>query len=142
MRRGLLKVEQLQALARAVYYGHRGRNSAREGHDKVNACSCRPLILACIVYWQAREISRIAAAPDFLFDPALLRRLSPIEWKNVILCGEIKIDPRPAHKARPLACTSACAVRRRQSSAGANPARQLSLQPVAIGADGGGNNIV
>ena len=34
-----------------------------------------------------------------------------------------------------------CAVRRRQSSAGANPARQLSLQPVAIGADGGGNDI-
>ena len=35
-----------------------------------------------------------------------------------------------------------CAVRRCQSSAGANPARQLSLQPVAVGADDGGNNIV
>ena len=35
-----------------------------------------------------------------------------------------------------------CAVRRRQSSAGANPVRQLSLQPVAVGADDGGNNIV
>ena len=34
-----------------------------------------------------------------------------------------------------------CAVRRRHSSAGANPARQLSLQPVAVGADGGGNDI-
>ena len=31
---------------------------------------------------------------------------------------------------------------RRHSSAGANPARQLSLQPVAVGADGGGNDIV
>ena len=30
---------------------------------------------------------------------------------------------------------------RRHSSAGANPARQLSLQPVAVGADGGGNDI-
>ena len=29
------------------------------------------LILACIIYWQAREISRIAAAPDFPFDPDL-----------------------------------------------------------------------
>ena len=44
-------------------------------------------------YWQAREISRIAAAPDFPFDPDLLRHVSPIEWKNVILYGEIKIDP-------------------------------------------------
>ena len=40
-------------------------------------------------------------------------------------------------------CTSDlwCAVRRRHSSAGANPARQLSLQPVAVGADDGGNDI-
>ena len=53
----------------------------------------RTLILACIIYWQAREISRIAAAPDFPFDPELIARVSPIEWKNVILYGEIKIDP-------------------------------------------------
>ena len=53
----------------------------------------RTLILACIIYWQAREISRIAAAPDFPFDPEFIARVSPIEWKNVILYGEIKIDP-------------------------------------------------
>ena len=34
-----------------------------------------------------------------------------------------------------------CAVTRCHSSAGANPARQLSLQPVAVGADDGGNDI-
>ena len=93
VRRGLLKVEQLHALARAVYYGQRGRISAREVYDQMNACSCLTLILACIIYWQAREISRIAAAPDFPFDPELIARVSPIEWKNVILYGEIKIDP-------------------------------------------------
>ena len=93
VRRGLLKVEQLRALARAVYYGQRGRISAREVYDQMNACSCLTLILACIVYWQAREISRIAAAPNFPFDPELIARVSPIEWKNVILYGEIKIDP-------------------------------------------------
>ena len=92
VRRGLLKVEQLHALARAVYYGQRGRISAREVYDQMNACSCLTLILACIIYWQAREISRIAAAPDFPFDPELIARISPIEWKNVILYGEIKID--------------------------------------------------
>ena len=89
----MLKVEQLHALARAVYYGQRGRISAREVYDQMNACSCLTLILACIVYWQAREISRLAAAPDFPFDPDLLRHVSPIEWKNVVLYGEIKIDP-------------------------------------------------
>ena len=35
-----------------------------------------------------------------------------------------------------------CAVTRRHFSAGANPARQLSLQPVTVGADDGGNDIV
>ena len=44
--------------------------TAREVYDQVNACSCLTLILACIVYRQAREISRMAAAPDF---PALRR---------------------------------------------------------------------
>ena len=34
VRRGLLKVEQLHALARAVYYGQRGRISAREVYDQ------------------------------------------------------------------------------------------------------------
>ena len=90
VRRGLLKVEQLHALARAVYYGQRGRISAREVYDQMNACSCLTLILACIVYWQARETSRMAAAPDFPVDPDLLRHVSPIEWKNVILYGEIR----------------------------------------------------
>jgi len=28
----------------------RGRSSAREVYDQVNACSCLTLILACIVY--------------------------------------------------------------------------------------------
>ena len=93
VRRGLLKVEPLHALARAVSYGQRGRLSAREVYDQVTACSCLTLILACIVHWQAREISRLAAAADFPFDPDLLRHVSPIEWKNVILYGEIKIDP-------------------------------------------------
>ena len=53
----------------------------------------RALILACIVYWQARELSRLAAASDFPFDIDLISHISPIEWKNVILYGEIKIDP-------------------------------------------------
>ena len=93
VRRGLLKVEQLHALARAVYYGQRGRISAREVYDQMKTCSCLTLILASIIYWQAREISRMTAAPNFPFDRDLLRHVSPIEWKNIILYGEIKIDP-------------------------------------------------
>ena len=101
VRRGLLKVEQLHALARAVYYGQRGRISAREVYDPMNAGSCLTLILACLIDWQARESSRSAPAPDFPFDPELLRHISPIEWKNVILYGEIKIDPTKLRRRNP-----------------------------------------
>ena len=85
VRRGILKVERLHALARAVYYGNRGRITAREVYDQINACSCLTLILACIIYWQGREISRLAADPDFPFDKDLIQHVSPIEWYNVFL---------------------------------------------------------
>ena len=49
IRRGLLKVEQLHALARDVFYGRRGRINARELWEQMNTCSCLNLILACIV---------------------------------------------------------------------------------------------
>jgi TnpA family transposase len=57
IRRGLLKVEQLYALARNIYYGRRGRINARD--EQMNSCSCLTLLLACVVYWQAKEISRV-----------------------------------------------------------------------------------
>ncbi len=79
VRRGLLKVEELYALARAVYYGQRGRINARDVYDQMKSCSCLTLILACIIYWQARELSRLSAAPDFPFDRTLLQHISPIQ---------------------------------------------------------------
>ncbi len=36
---------------------------------------------------------KMTATPDFPFDHELLGHVSPIEWKKVILYGEIKIDP-------------------------------------------------
>ena len=53
----------------------------------------------------------------------------------------VVLEKECAGAIRDLARTIQCAVTRRHSSAGANPARQLSLQPVAVGADDGGNDI-
>src|SRR5512135_3303379 len=79
IRRGLLKVEQLHALARDVYYGRRGRSNARELHEQMNSCSCLTLILACVIYWQAKEISRVVRwchPEDEKIDVALLEHVS------------------------------------------------------------------
>ena len=97
IRRGLLKIEQLHALAREVYYGRRGRINARELHEQLNACSCLTLILACIIYWQAREIARVLSHDDAQeegLELAQLAHISPIEWDNVILYGEYFINPK------------------------------------------------
>lgn len=94
IRKGLLKVEQLHALARVVYYGNRGRVSAREIHDQVKSCSCLTLILACIVYWQSKEIASLMEEASFPVDTELIKTISPIEWSNIVLYGEYKLDPR------------------------------------------------
>jgi TnpA family transposase len=90
VRRGLLKSEELHALARAVFYGKRGRADARDFQRQASTASCLTLVLASIIYWQIREIERVVAesagnpdAPDF----ALLAHVSPIQWDNVTLYG-------------------------------------------------------
>lgn len=96
IRRGLLKVEQLHALARDVYYGRRGRINARELHEQMNSCSSLTLILACVIYWQAKEISRVVRCcnpENEKIDVSLLEHVSPIEWDNVILYGQYVLDP-------------------------------------------------
>ena len=95
IRRGLLKVDQLHALARDVYYGRRGRINARELHEQMNSCSCLTLILACVIYWQAKEISRLVRCrgpEDAAIDVGMLEHVSPIEWDNVILYGQYILD--------------------------------------------------
>ena len=95
IRRGLLKVEQLHALARDVYYGRRGRINARELHEQMNSCSCLTLILACIIYWQAKQITRTMLSGDLAqegIDATLIQHISPIEWDNVILYGQYVLD--------------------------------------------------
>jgi len=95
VRRGLLKGEQLHTLARDVCFGKRGRIRARDLQEQMNTCSCLTLILACIIFWQAREIERVIgdSHPEANgIDLSLLEHVSPIEWDNVLLYGQYVID--------------------------------------------------
>jgi len=97
IRQGLLKGEQLHSLARQVFYGKRGKIYSRDLDEQMSTCSCLTLILACIIYWQAREIARVTGSgsqntADFDLDFSLLEHVSPIEWDNIVLYGEYVVD--------------------------------------------------
>ena len=94
-RRGLLKGEQLHALARNLNYGKLGQITTREPFEQRLSCSCSTLILAAIVYWQASELARILPECGVEeTEPSLVRHISPISWNNVILYGEYRLDPK------------------------------------------------
>ena len=95
IRRGLLKGEQLHALARCVHYGRLGRLDQRDFERQTGAASCLLLILAAIIYRQIREIDRVLSeagsdADDLNFE--LLSHISPIGWDNVLLYGEYQLN--------------------------------------------------
>ena len=95
MRRGLLKSEEMHALARQVSYGKQGKITARDLHAQLNTSNCLTIIMACIIYWQAKEISRVIreCEPQATnIDLTLLEHISPIGWENVILYGEYVLN--------------------------------------------------
>ena len=95
-RKGLLKSEQLHALARELYYGKRGRIHKQDWIEQRNSSSCMTLILACIIYWQAKEIHRVLLEnpSEFQNDWPLVEHISPIAWENVILYGDYVLDKK------------------------------------------------
>ena len=81
----------MHALAREVAYGKRGKISNRDLQEQKNSSSCLTLIMASIIYWQAKEINRAIQECDPAaagIDLALLEHISPIGWENIILYGE------------------------------------------------------
>ena len=94
-RKGLLKVEQIHQLARNITYGNRGRIKGKTIEEITSSGNCTTIIMAAIIYWQAKEISRIIKEynpEEAGTDITLLARISPIEWSNVILYGEYKLN--------------------------------------------------
>lgn len=95
VRRGLLKGEQLHALARQVAYGKEGKLTTRDLQEQRNTANCLTLLMAGIIYWQAKEIHRVIqeGEPEVAgVDLSLLEHISPIGWDNVVLYGEYVLN--------------------------------------------------
>ena len=90
VRRGLLKGEEIHALARDLNYGKRGQIKSADLHEQKMSCSCMTLILACIIYWQAKEINRVVLECDqekHEIDLSLIEHISPISWITSFYTG-------------------------------------------------------
>ena len=64
---------------------------------------CLTLIVACIIYWQAKDISRVIRTADperHGIELFLLRHVSPIEWDNIVLYGEYVLNRRLVRRSR------------------------------------------
>jgi TnpA family transposase len=95
IRRGLLKSEQLHALARQVHYGMRGQTDGRDFQQQMSRASCLVLIEAAIIFWQILQIDEVLRFWDLEaegIDPRFLAYMSPVRWDNVILYGQYEID--------------------------------------------------
>lgn len=100
IRRGLLKSEEVHALARQVAYGKQGALLGRDLQAQRNTANCLTLIMACIIYWQAKEINRVILEEDPAeagVDLSLLEHISPVGWENVTLYGEYVLNPNLVH---------------------------------------------
>jgi TnpA family transposase len=91
-----LVVNAISRLVITQYWGE-GRTSSSDGQQWAmkNSCSCMTLILASIIYWQAKEINRVVVECDpegAGVDLSLIQHISPITWDNVILYGEYMLD--------------------------------------------------
>src|SRR6476660_6028331 len=76
----------------------------------MNSCSCLTLLLAFVVYWQDKEISRVLkmGIPEGEdINISLLEHVSPIEWENVILYGQYVLNLDDIRQNRPLSANSA-----------------------------------
>ncbi len=63
--------------------------------QQMSTARCLILLLACIVYWQAKNIGRILFEQDSEehgLDLSLLSHISPIEWEDILLYGQYELN--------------------------------------------------
>ncbi|MDA1116389.1 MAG: Tn3 family transposase, partial [Bacteroidetes bacterium] len=92
---GLLKGEEVHQLGRNINFANRGKVTSRDVTGQEINCHCLTLILACVIYWQAKELDQLVNSVEFKemgFDPDLIQHISPVGWDNVVLYGEYIID--------------------------------------------------
>lgn len=72
-----------------------GKLAARNLQEQRHTSSCLTLIMASIIYWQAKEMNRVIQECDpgvAGVDLTLLEHISPVGWDNILLYVEYVLD--------------------------------------------------
>ena len=109
---GLNKGEARHTLARAVFAHSQGRVHDRSHDAQQKRVMALNLVIAAIVYWNTSYIDKAVnhlRRERRLANPNLLRHVSPLGWKHIVLTGDYDWNSGAAERtnARPLNLHSA-----------------------------------
>lgn len=91
---GLNKTEAINALARELFFGRRGKFMERDIRRQLQSASALNVLINAISIWNAVYLQ---AAYNYLvkIDPEVtkyMKHVSPINWEHITFLGEYKFD--------------------------------------------------
>ena len=91
---GLNKTEAINALARELFFGRRGKFMERDIRRQLQSASTLNVLINAISIWNAVYLQ---AAYNYLvkIDPEVtkyMKHVSPINWEHITFLGEYKFD--------------------------------------------------
>jgi TnpA family transposase len=92
---GLNKGEELNGLARAVFFGRRGYSWERELQGQLQKASCLNIILNAIVIWNTKYLTKawkVFKTQNPNVDENLLKYISPLNWEHINFLGKYFLE--------------------------------------------------
>jgi TnpA family transposase len=92
---GLNKGEEMNGLARVVFFGRRGQFWEHDYQEQFQKASCLNIIINAIVHWNTKYLTKAwehhkSEHPDA--DEKLLKHISPLNWKHINFLGEYSFN--------------------------------------------------
>lgn len=98
---GLNKGEEMNALARAVFFGRRGYFWEHDFQEQFQKASCLNLILNAIVIWNTKYLKKAWNYYKYQNPNAsekYLKHVSPLNWEHINFLGEYNIENNPYYE--------------------------------------------
>jgi TnpA family transposase len=92
---GLNKGEELNGLARVVFFGRRGQFWEHELQEQLQKASCLNILLNAIVIWNTKYLTKawkLYKKNNPNADEKLLKYISPLNWEHINFLGKYSFD--------------------------------------------------